>query len=60
MNLLEKLKHLLNELQIESRAAEATPSISDETSKTGTHSDSVPSIPSEASGNQVHLYTCLL
>ncbi|RWR94284.1 vacuolar protein sorting-associated protein 51 [Cinnamomum micranthum f. kanehirae] len=55
INLLEKLKHLLSELQIESRAVEATASISDETSKTGTHSDSVPSIPSEASGNQASI-----
>lgn len=57
IKLLEKLKCLLPELQIELREAEATVSISDEASKTGPHTDSLSSLPSEGSRNQVNLYT---
>eukprot|EP00268_Persea_americana_P047209 TRINITY_DN4904_c0_g1_i1.p1 TRINITY_DN4904_c0_g1~~TRINITY_DN4904_c0_g1_i1.p1 ORF type:complete len:780 (-),score=143.32 TRINITY_DN4904_c0_g1_i1:167-2506(-) len=55
IKLLEKLKCLLPELQIEFREAGATVSISDEASKTGSHTDSLSSLPSEGSRNQVSI-----
>ncbi|XP_058077421.1 vacuolar protein sorting-associated protein 51 homolog isoform X2 [Magnolia sinica] len=53
--LLEKLQHFLSEFQIESREAETILSNPDEPFKAGGFSDSVPSIPPEASTNQVSI-----